>query len=284
MPTAYLKKLAEEGHGSVAELEKKWDEAKAQAAKAGQADNFAYVTSIFNRMAHIKGHIMKINASQRLRAFAPQGTNQVSPQAGIKQGPILTTSGDNAYLDKLVETGQFTREQVDDAWEKAKQTANKNAKENPDIVQSYAYTTAIFQDILGIKDRDPSSPAEASITKPFGVAAAARLRIMASFEPDFNNMGTEAKVKAMLKGIGCRIKSKVFFEDDKGDPRSISGEYKIEPMDVDELKDNVEAYFYEAKLKGNSGKKCWWEIEGNGIMMELEYDGAGKINFNVTEP
>ncbi len=108
---------------------------------------------------------------------------------------------------------------------------------------------------------------------------------MASQEVDFDMVENEAKVKAMLKGIGCRVKSKVFYEDDGGNPRSISGEYKIEPMDIDELVDSVDTYFYDARLKGKTGKKCWWEIEGDGgIMLELEYDSSGKINFNVTEP
>lgn len=50
MPTDYIKKLSKEGHGSVAELERKWDEAKDAAEKQGQGDNFAYRTSIFKNM------------------------------------------------------------------------------------------------------------------------------------------------------------------------------------------------------------------------------------------
>jgi len=144
MPTAYIEKLAKEGHGTVAELEKKWDEAKAQAAKSGQSDNFAYVTSIFKNLSHIKGNAMNINASHRLKAYAPQGP--ITPRQTSE-----LMAGDNAYLDKLVDSGKFTREEVDTAWAQAKKIANKNAKENPNIVESYAYTTAIFQDLLGIR-------------------------------------------------------------------------------------------------------------------------------------
>ena len=52
MPTSYIKKLSSEGHGSIQALEKKWDEAKSQAKKSGQGDNFAYVTTIFKKMVH----------------------------------------------------------------------------------------------------------------------------------------------------------------------------------------------------------------------------------------
>lgn len=52
MPTPYIKKLHEEGKGSIAELEKKWDAAKAAAAKEGHKNDWDYVTGIFNRMVH----------------------------------------------------------------------------------------------------------------------------------------------------------------------------------------------------------------------------------------
>lgn len=50
MPTNYIKKLHDENKGSIAELESKWSEAKAQAEKQGQGTNYAYVTSIFKKM------------------------------------------------------------------------------------------------------------------------------------------------------------------------------------------------------------------------------------------
>lgn len=50
MPTDYIKKLSKAGKGSVPALEAKWERAKAQAKKAGQSNNFAYVTSIFKTM------------------------------------------------------------------------------------------------------------------------------------------------------------------------------------------------------------------------------------------
>lgn len=143
MPTAYIKKLAAEGQGTVAELEKKWDEAKELAEKQGHKDDYAYVTSIFQKVAKIKASYT-VKAGQRLKGYAPQ------PDVNWGQTSELHGS-DNAYLDSLVSSGKFTQDEVDKAWAEAKETANKNAKENPNIVPSYAYTTAIFQSILGIK-------------------------------------------------------------------------------------------------------------------------------------
>ena len=50
MPTDLIKKLASEGKGSVAELEKKWDKAKESASKSGKGTNYAYITHVFKNM------------------------------------------------------------------------------------------------------------------------------------------------------------------------------------------------------------------------------------------
>lgn len=70
MPTAYIKKLAKEGHGTVQSLEKKWDEAKAAAKKEGKGENFAYVTGIFQKMlgAHVFNEGAVLEAKARLQA------------------------------------------------------------------------------------------------------------------------------------------------------------------------------------------------------------------------
>jgi len=52
MPTAYIKKLADEGKGSVGSLEKKWERAKSLAKEAGHTEDFAYITGIFKKMVH----------------------------------------------------------------------------------------------------------------------------------------------------------------------------------------------------------------------------------------
>jgi hypothetical protein len=50
MPTAYIKKLSDQGKGSVESLEKKWNHAKSLAKEAGHAEEFDYITGIFNKM------------------------------------------------------------------------------------------------------------------------------------------------------------------------------------------------------------------------------------------
>lgn len=68
MPNAYIKKLAAEGKGDVAELESKWKTAKERAEAEGKTDNFAYITSIFQRSLGIKSSALRIKAAQRLTA------------------------------------------------------------------------------------------------------------------------------------------------------------------------------------------------------------------------
>ena len=104
------------------------------------------MTSIFQSEIGLKKTeaSVQVEAASRLKGYAPQ------PNVSWGQTSELHGAS-NAYLDSLVDSGKFTREEVDNAWAKAKETATKNAKENPNIVPSYAYTTAIFQSILGIK-------------------------------------------------------------------------------------------------------------------------------------
>lgn len=50
MPTSYIMTLSRSGKGSVPELEKKWERAKSLAEEEGHAEDYAYITGIFNRM------------------------------------------------------------------------------------------------------------------------------------------------------------------------------------------------------------------------------------------
>ena len=170
MPTAYLKKLAEEGHGTIAELERKWDEAKADAKAAGQEGNFAYVTSIFKNRAHIKGSVAQ-KVMDKILAYSPQGQNLQHSTPGAEGNGFELNAKDNAYLDSLVDSGKFTREEVDNAWKRAGEIANENKAKDPDIVVTYAYITSIFQSELGIKSG-----------AGFEVGAAARLRAAKEFK------------------------------------------------------------------------------------------------------
>lgn len=70
MPTAYIEKLAKQGKGSVAELEKKWDEAKSAAAKEGKSDNYGYITSIFQSKVGASVKAFTIQAAARMQVIA----------------------------------------------------------------------------------------------------------------------------------------------------------------------------------------------------------------------
>jgi hypothetical protein len=76
MPTPYVKKLAKEKGKSVEEVERLWNEAKAQAEKAGHKDDYPYITGILKKMvgastvsASTKTQV-KIEAKSRLHASA----------------------------------------------------------------------------------------------------------------------------------------------------------------------------------------------------------------------
>ena len=68
MPSAYVQKLADEGHGSIAKLEHHWNMAKEAAEDAGRKDDFAYITGIFKKSLGIEASPLKIEAAMRLRA------------------------------------------------------------------------------------------------------------------------------------------------------------------------------------------------------------------------
>jgi len=54
MPNSYIQSLVDKGHGSLDELEKKWKEAKKLAKERNQEDNYAYIMSIFKKLAKIE--------------------------------------------------------------------------------------------------------------------------------------------------------------------------------------------------------------------------------------
>lgn len=82
MPTAYIEKLAKEGKGSVQELEKKWEDAKAAASEEGKSDNYGYITSIFQNMI---GASFRIEASTRMKAAEKPIKFPDSPEGILKE-------------------------------------------------------------------------------------------------------------------------------------------------------------------------------------------------------
>lgn len=106
----------------------------------------------------------------KTKANAPQGP--ITPvQTGIGMASMTTAADSNNYMDSLVDEGKFTRDEVDAAWAKAKKMANENKKKDPGIRMTYAYTTSLFNSILGVGKQPNRS--NASVMK---VNAAARLK------------------------------------------------------------------------------------------------------------
>ncbi len=50
MPTPYIKKIAKSKGMPISKVEKVWEDAKEAAKSEGKADNYGYVTSIFQSM------------------------------------------------------------------------------------------------------------------------------------------------------------------------------------------------------------------------------------------
>jgi len=63
MPNAYIEKLVKQGKGSKATLEKKWEDAKDAAAKQGQGENYAYIMSVFQKMAKVESQAQATGAA-----------------------------------------------------------------------------------------------------------------------------------------------------------------------------------------------------------------------------
>lgn len=118
MPTSYIKELHKEGHGSIAALEKKWDEAKAIAVKEGKADNFAYVTSIFKRLV------------------------------GVKATFFTKTEASGAFFQHLAAKYKISLPEAQQRWQFAKDRASKEGHPN-----NVPYILQILEDMRGEKDR-----------------------------------------------------------------------------------------------------------------------------------
>lgn len=118
MPNAYIKKLADEGKGTVADLEKKWDKAKALAADEGHKEEYDYITGIFKKMigesfTDEEGEKMAWNffleaamkapfkVNQILKGLQKRGFNMRSPKPGSMAGEVVWTSVHSQTNDQL---------------------------------------------------------------------------------------------------------------------------------------------------------------------------------------
>jgi hypothetical protein len=91
MPTNYIKSLVAKGKGTKAELEAKWDEAKAAAKKEGHEEDFDYVTSIFKNMIH--------------ESYDYQSVINILKEKSNKEYTqlIITVNDDEHQLQKMIE-------------------------------------------------------------------------------------------------------------------------------------------------------------------------------------
>jgi hypothetical protein len=129
MPTAYIKKLASEGHGSVESLEKKWDEAKAKALKQGKADNYGLITHIFQQM--VGAATVPLEAKQRLAATSTGrwpstsivGSN--TPKSGIEAAHKFVP---NQKYVSIMDIPAFGKRVVTEG--------RKLARQYPDVVEA----------------------------------------------------------------------------------------------------------------------------------------------------
>ena len=90
MPTPYVKKLAKQTGKSVAEVERLWDTAKEQAAKAGHKDDYAYITGILNQM--VGASSLRVEAATRLSHLILHCSSRRSWLRWLRLGSLTRSS------------------------------------------------------------------------------------------------------------------------------------------------------------------------------------------------
>lgn len=118
MPNSYIKKLADEGKGSIEELEKKWDKAKTLAADEGHEEEYDYITGIFKKMigesftdeegeklawSLFMESMNKVpyKVNQILKGLQKRGFNMRSPKTGNMAGETVWTFVHSQTNDQL---------------------------------------------------------------------------------------------------------------------------------------------------------------------------------------
>lgn len=101
MPIPYIEKLVEDGFGTRSKLEKKWAEATKKAEESGKGDNYAYITSIFKKLAKVGPE--KRSAAEMVSDLAKKGQLSKSAQAvmgtpGTTQNAASFGMGSNPFL------------------------------------------------------------------------------------------------------------------------------------------------------------------------------------------
>lgn len=87
MPASYVKKVAKDKGKSVSEMENLWTKAKDAAAKEGKANDYAYITGIFKRMAGVIDKACLAFVAAKLKASTLKTTAAItkSQSDGLKQ-------------------------------------------------------------------------------------------------------------------------------------------------------------------------------------------------------
>ncbi len=69
MPTPYIQKVAKDKGKPVSEIEALWAQAKEAAAKEGHAGDYAYITGVFKKMAHVSHITLTASSIPALKAL-----------------------------------------------------------------------------------------------------------------------------------------------------------------------------------------------------------------------
>jgi len=102
MPTAFIKKLAKEGHGSVSALEKKWDKAKERAKEEGRGNDYAYITCIFKRMAGVKASVATDRfILAKVEASFARALSAAFTRAALQSGVVTAATAEDAIRDAV---------------------------------------------------------------------------------------------------------------------------------------------------------------------------------------
>jgi hypothetical protein len=119
MPNSYINKLVKQGKGSKAKLEKKWEDAKAAAAAQGHKEDWAYIMSIFQKMAHVAGSGLVLSHS-----------NMCPPPP-------------DHYLARLIKDGKGDKKFLLQKWREAEDVVHKAGH-----ADTWSHIMSVFQTLV----------------------------------------------------------------------------------------------------------------------------------------
>jgi hypothetical protein len=108
MPTPFVEKVAKSKGKPVAEIEALWNRAKARAKDEGHGQDYAYITSIFKKMAHVSTAAeirLAIYESMPLSPTAILPVQSADPNDVQADGRIGVTKMPEATIEASAEMG-----------------------------------------------------------------------------------------------------------------------------------------------------------------------------------